>query len=362
MRLKGSSLVSWNIIKHHVDIDAVEQRLGLELDHTGEEDVCSCPLPTHDGDDVNPSFAINREKLVFNCFKCGIGGSIPTLVMMLQDLDYSEALEWLIDSSQDEDNSFEEYILSIMRQDEEDATVLPDFSLSVLDPWLQIPCDFYGPNWVAPSNRGVQRGRGISEETTKLFRLAYDPAHYRRTKNGPEYVGEAIIIPHFFDGKLVGYQEGWIDPDRPKKIPKYTNTRNFPKAETIFNYDRAIETDGDIYVVESAITVAYLHSLGYTAIGMFGAEAADGQYELMTHFVDGLVLAYDNDDAGRKATARTIRKLNGTIDLSVAPTVPVEKGDLNDLSAEDVHKLLSQEPTPGFLWLAEFNAATGGVV
>lgn len=360
--MKGSSLISWNIIKHHVDIDTVEQRLGLELDHTGEEDVCSCPLPTHDGDDVNPSFAINREKMVFNCFKCGIGGSIPTLVMMLQDLDYSEALEWLIDSSEDADDSFESYILSILKQDYEDATELPVFNDTVLDPWLSTDCDYFGPGWTAPSDRPTKRGRGISDKTRKTFRLGYDPVHYRRTRNGPEYVGEAIIIPHYFDGKLVGYQEGWIDPERPKKIPKYTNTRNFPKAETIFNYDRALESVGDIYVVESAITVAYLHTLGYNAIGVFGAEAADGQYELMTHFVDGLVLAFDNDDAGRKATARTIRRLDGTISLSVAPTVPVEKGDLNDLSADNVHKLLSQEPTPGFLWLAEFDAAKGGVV
>jgi DNA primase len=218
--------------------------------------------------------------------------------------------------------------------------VLPFFSDSVLD------------RFADSTETDYLEKRGVSALTQGIFGCKYDKNHYRKLKNGEEYIGEAILIPHRFQGALVGYQVGWIGADRPKEIPKYTNSQSFPKAQTVFNYDRAVESDGLVYVVESVITVMYLHSLGYDAIATFGASIQDDQIDLMLDFGDSLVLCYDNDAPGRSATDKIIKRLGTSAALRFMhyPSFLPEKIDLNDLEPDEVETMLTLCVSPAIFW------------
>lgn len=345
---RQSSTVAWNALKNRVNVERLEDYLDIHPVSEGTERIAPCPLPTHPGRDRNPSFSINEEKQVFNCFTCGEGGSLVRLIMLVKDLEYSPAVTILSNLCDEEtDDSFHKYIQSIIRSDETkmEFEEFPSFNPRLLDNWLHENIDYLGPQWIHPDERSnTNSGRGISSSSQAVFKLGLDSTHYRRNKNGDEYIGRAIIIPHFVDDKLVGYQEGWLDDDRPKFVPKYTNTRNFPKGETIFNCDRARESaDSLIFVVESALTVAYLHTLGYTAVATFGAESPDSQLECLLDFSDcDVVLAYDNDDAGRIATSRALRTLKDSLYIYTLPPVSRPKGDLNDLSPEEAREFIEQ--------------------
>jgi hypothetical protein len=269
--------------------------------------------------------------------------------MLLNEIDYPEAIKIVCSLTDgigptEDDDGFTAAMQRILSLDEVELEPyeFPVFHPRVLEPWQHYPIEAFTK-------------RGIDANTQQAFGLGFDPEHYRPLKNGEEYVGRAIIIPHFFEGDLVGYQSGWLDEDRPKKVPKYTNTRNFPKAETLFNYDRAVESaDSTIYVVESAITAIYLASLGYTAVGTFGAEVSDDQLELLMTF-EKVATAFDNDGPGLKATRRVVDELNDTVYLSIVEPVNIDKGDLNDLAPAAAHLHLQHNVLPSYTWLS-----TGG--
>lgn len=315
-------------LKKSLDLDMLEDALDITIVKSyGQEDICHCPLPSHNGYDANPSFSINRQKLVYNCFACGIGGNIIDLVARVLNLDYDDAFKFCKTYGVDEsaELSFEDRLKNIFvnPMSYSPPPTLPRYSRSVLTEWVQQYSDYY-------------EERGISAEFQDKFLLGFDANHKRG-----DYVGPAAIIPHFFEGDLVGYQERWIDNARPKHIPKYTNSSNFPKAETLFAYDYAIEDNSSpVIVVESALTSVYLHQMGYNSVSTFGASVSDAQIKLLQSFSWGVILSFDNDVAGQKACDHVGERLKKTVPVHVVDIDGEEKQDLNDLPPEKVATLI----------------------
>lgn len=327
---------NWKALKGSIDVERLEEGLGISVaSRNGHEDICHCPLPSHVGEDKNPSFSINREKKLFNCFTCGVGGTLITLVMEIKKCSYEDAYNYCRTYSNLQSGSGQELLeklQKIINASSSDKIVysrsLPVFKKDILNRWEE-KTDYYS-------------SRGISDETVELLQLKYDPEHSRGT-----YTGPAAIIPHFWNGQLVGYQERWLGENTPKNLPKYTNTKDFPKSETLYNYD-SIKNDkdvgGNIIVVESVLTVAYLVSNGYKAIATFGASVSKDQI----YFIKNLCavgykvyISFDNDAAGDAATDRVVKQLRHSIPLFIVPKPDKEKGDLNDLTPEDIAARIS---------------------
>ena len=327
------------LLKGSLDIDLLEDALGMEVvKEMGDEDICRCPLPSHDGVDSNPSFSINRVKLVYHCFACGVGGNVIDLVARVLDVDYEDAYKFCKtydDKNFDRDDPFAfgrklETIFS-SQHDKRKYAPLPRFNKEILKRWISCPTDYF-------------TNRGLSEEVIAKYSLGYDLSHKRA-----DYTGPAAIIPHFFEGALVGYQERWIDNDRPKSIPKYTNTKGFPKAETLFGYDFVVgNTSAPVIVVESALTAVYLDRLGYSSVATFGATVTDEQIRLLRSFSWGVTLAFDNDSAGHGARDMVSERLRKTLPIHILDDFGENKADLNDLNAEEV-AILVENAKPWFM-------------
>lgn len=329
-----------SLLQKVLDIDEFEDALGLEVMKTlGDEDICRCPLPSHDGYDANPSFSLNRSKLIYNCFACGVGGTIIDLVARVRDVDYDEAYQFCRSYDDGGDGphrvTFGERLAEIFAREHETEAVpspLPRFSKSILKDWVS---DY----------SGYFESRGISRESQDKYVLGYDEHHTRG-----DYIGPAAIIPHFFKNDLVGYQERWIDDNRPKTIPKYTNSKNFPKKETLFGFDFVVDGNRDepVVVVESALTAIYLDQIGFPAVATFGAQVTDEQIYLLRSFSWGVILSFDNDAAGAAACEVVGQRLKKTIPVHVTPQFGAEKADLNDLTEQEVVGVI-QEAKPWFI-------------
>lgn len=320
--------LNWNVMKQSLDLDEVESVLGINVVSShNNEDVARCPLPTHKGTDTSPSFSINRDKMAYNCFVCG-GGSVAQLVQEIEGLEWTEALEWLVpyveSMTKEEPDEFAKRITEILYFSEEQTPVtLPYFKESVLDPWVNGPFTYY-------------ENRGIPEEWCRKFKLGY-ATHYTKfnPKTKTEWTGEAAIIPHFFEEVLVGYQARITSEDKPLGLPRFDNTSNFPKADTLFGYDFCVANSyrngwRPVYVCESALTAVYIASLGHCAVSTFGAQVSDKQIKLLRRF-GTLVLAFDNDIPGRKATRDVMDALIRHVTVEILAPVEGEKSDLLDL-------------------------------
>lgn len=338
------SKVSWSDIADDLEMEDVVDGLGIRiLQVKGFEHIAQCPMPSHPGADKNPSFSINVDKKLANCFVCG-GFSIPQVVMQLLGLDEeNDAIAWLLqysDFDNEDDGAFINKIAEALTKQEESGDqhelTLPYFNMRIVEKWVDTPTDFY-------------HKRRISDEVREALKLGYDPSH---TLSG--YTGAAAIIPHIFRNKLVGYQRRWdTDPSEwPRHIHKYMNTDDFPKRYTLYGYDYALQRKNEpVFVVESALTVARLMSAGHAAVSTFGASVNQHQVKLLASFPH-LVVAPDNDEAGEKAMFRLYRQIDELSNVDYVPPPPHAKWDLGDADDEMLDDLMSKI-CPAFVHFAD---------
>lgn len=321
---------------HDIDVDEFQQEIGFEvLENARGFDIGHCPdaWGQHKNGDSTGKFGIHRENRTFNCFVCG-GGTLLSLAMAIKDCDEEVALDWLYQFARPVDQSdagFLDEIEQILLVEKRKKPVWPWFNENVLDQWNNAPLE-----WLIE--------RGISDDTSATHRLKFDPEHTRKSRSKGEYTGPAIILPHYWNERLVGWQVRWLDDERPKWVPKYTNTHDFPKEETIYGYEGVYLSEKPVVVVESAPTKLFLESLGIPAVATFGANVSAEQIRLLRKCQQGLVLARDNDPAGEK-WVRDKRldheplaaQLERFVPVQIALTIgPKDKGgDLGDLVGDE---------------------------
>jgi DNA primase len=176
-----------------------------------------------------------------------------------------------------------------------------------------------------------------SQDTIEAFGICYDQERFR-IMGDITHTGPALIIPHYFEGKLVGFQERWLG-ELPPKFPKYTNSRDFPKELTLFNWDH-VKGARQVIVVESVMTTVRLYELGMASVCTFGGSINPRQIQLLGTF-DLVAIARDNDSTGARYQSRLGRALEPLTRVEVFPPPPLEKGDLADLSDEEIFDLVA---------------------
>ena len=201
-----------------VDGKEILESLGVRISMiSGEEILCHCPFTeNHKNGDRNPSFSFNTKRLVYNCFSCG-GGNLTSLVKTLQRLSDEEAERWILDHVnhlQSGANLKTEINKRLMVESQKTSSY-PD---QIIQPFFK-----FHPYLIE---------RGISKEVARDMKVGYDETH------------GGITIPHYFNRKLVGWQTRHLIQDIEgnfqcpfclmSKVPKYTNTPNFPKKNTLY--------------------------------------------------------------------------------------------------------------------------------
>lgn len=329
-----------------IDVDAFEAAIEFEpQSQRGEEDLGFCPdfWGLHKNGDTTGKFAINREKRLYNCFVCG-GGDFLSLVVEAFEMDTETATEWLYQFTHGDhrtDDEFLDYFNELIADVEKRTETMPYFNERALD-------RFDGDtSWF--------HTRGISDAIIERYnlRMGHNIMKSAPYKNGEkmddDYYGDCAVFPHYWNGRLVGWQHRWLAPEdeRPKWVPKYTNTTDFPKNETIFNFDNALRADMPVIVVESVPTVLFLESLGFASVGTFGSDIKETQLRLLRRFHHGVMFAPDNDPApktakgaekmppGLKWANQGVRYLERFIPVSTLPIIDRGEGaDLGDLAKD----------------------------
>lgn len=316
---------SYKDFASRINIDAFEEAIDFVPIKSNDDgnDIGHCPdiWGLHKNGDTTGKFAIHREKKVYNCWVCG-GGSLLSLAMEFKKMDEAEATEWLYQFASEEaisDQGFVEEIERMLAADSgaANASALPYFNDRVL-------------NGLEPAYDWGEE-KGILRPIIDHFEVRSDPERLRG-----DYQGPAIVFPHHWQGRLVGWQERWLDPNRPDWVPKYTNTSDFPKESTIYNYDWTMFGQ-EVVLVESVPTVLVLMSLGIPAMATFGSSVTSEQMRLMRRCAAGVIIAPDNDDPGIKFIESLYEGLDRYIPLKVVDPVGNEDSgdDLGDLEGSE---------------------------
>jgi hypothetical protein len=253
-----------------------------------------CVMPWHP--ESKPSASLNYKKLTYRCLGCNARGGLLWFIEQARGISHDEAREWLGGATGLEGADFDlGALLNVIDALLDDAArsgppPMTVFGESVLAPWR-----FIHP-WLTTGvpELGI-KGRDIPEANLMAMQVGY--AEKYRIKIGEDdndkpifKESPRIIIPHYWDGDLVGWQSRRVSDDG---TPKYQSTGDFPKDRTIYNYDRKRRK---AVVVESPMSVLrHLHHLPIE--GTFGASLTPQQIRLLAaHEV--VVLWPDPDEAG----------------------------------------------------------------
>lgn len=276
-------------------IVSVLTSLGVDIRRVGEKEISGCcpvHLKTTGRVDNSPSWSMNAETGAWICHSCGARGSLYGLLSELSgDLSSIwdiklKLVETGINSLSTEKEVHEEKIDWILYNKFSDV---PEHLLASRN-----------------LDRTISRKFGIKWNTDK----------------------KAWVIPIVSpDGELNGWQEkkkDWV--------------RNYPvgvkKSESLFGIERF--SGGTAVLLESPLDVVRLATVTTAVQGLatFGAHVSKAQLQLLSNVATGLIVAMDNDSAGRDSSKRiwdsSMRFRDGVLWLDYSHTTAKDIGDMTD--------------------------------
>ena len=277
-----------------------------------------CPFHS----EKTPSFSVNQEKQIYHCFGCGKGGSVINFIMEIENLGYRDAVAFLARRAG-----------MAMPQEQEDAESRKRARMLALN---KDAARFFYEQLSTPGGsraRDYMARRRISPATAKNFGLGFAPDTWdslekamrqkgysdfeladaglvRRGKNGGFYdtFRDRLMFPVIdVRGSVIGFS-GRILGDGEPKYMNSPETLVFNKSRNLFALNLAKKSkSGYILLSEGNIDVVSLHQAGFdSAVASLGTSLTPEQARLLSRYTDQVIIAYDNDGAGIKASQRAI--------------------------------------------------------
>jgi DNA primase len=303
----------------------------VELKKSGREFKGRCPFH----EDRTPSFYVVPSKGFYNCFGCGESGDAFTFVMKRLGLDFVEAVKHVggrvgVD------------VREVARGEQDDD---PNRALWEANAFAR---DYYRGRLTDPDvgagARAYLEERGIDEATAERFDLGFAPDGWRNLRDAAAKHGiddqilfaaglltgdegkepydrfrDRIIFPIEGTGRRVVAFGGRALPSVPgagakpgrHAPPKYLNspeTAIYHKGSVLYGLARgkhAIRKEGAALVVEGYMDAVSLAAGGFEhVVATLGTAMTEEQARLVGRYAKRVVLLFDSDLAGLKATFR----------------------------------------------------------
>ena len=287
-----------------------------------------CPFHS----EKTPSFSVSADKQIYHCFGCGKGGGVINFVMEVENLSFTEAVEFLAkrvgmtvpQQSTDKDAKRRARMLDVNR----DAA------------------RFFYEQLGSPEGRAAQdymQKRRISPAVARRFGLGYAPDSWdslikaMRQKGYTDYeLLDAGLVKRgknsgFYDafrnrlmfpvidvkGNVIGFSGRILGDGEPKYLNS-PETLVFNKSRNLFALNLAKKSkSGYIILSEGNIDVVALHQAGFdSAVASLGTSLTPEQARILSRYTNEVIIAYDSDGAGMKAAQRAIGILE-KLDLKV---------------------------------------------
>jgi DNA primase len=159
--------------------------------------------------------------------------------------------------------------------------------------------------------------RGITEETARMFRLGF----VANPETGHELYQGKLAIPYLTPSGVIDIRFRSLNADSG---PKYLSR---PGATThIYNITALSQDTGMLVVCEGEIDTIIATQVGFTAVGLPGANNWKPYYSRVLDGWDKIMLFCDGDNAGREMAKTISRELD-----NVFPVFMPDNQDVNDV-------------------------------
>ena len=272
------------------------------------------------------SFSVAPDKGIYYCFGCHKGGGVINFQMEIEGLSYPDAVRALakrVGMTVPEDEQYQ----SRYRQQERLWALHKEAARF-------FHAQLYAP--VGAQALEYARNRGMSKSILTTFGVGYAPNTWDamvKAMRAKGYTDQELIdsglvtvskkngslFDRFRDrlmfpiidvrGNVIGFGGRIIQND--PNAAKYLNspeTMIFNKRKNLFGLNLAKKTkQTSLILVEGNIDVVALHQYGFdNAVASLGTSLTEEHAALLTRYTDQIILIYDGDEAGQRATRRAI--------------------------------------------------------
>ena len=309
----------------------------VQLRRRGRNEVGLCPFHG----EKTPSFTVYPDTESFYCFGCGIGGDVINFIRHAENLDYIDAVRLLAQRAgmdMPQDDSFDDSMRTLRMRIYEANREAARF--------------FYSKLNSPEGKRGLDylHNRCLSDRTIRTFGLGFAPdswsslSDYLIKEKGfkPSELIEAnlafknkkggltdrfrnrVMFPIIdLRGNVVAFGGRIMTDEKPKYL-NTSDTPAFKKSYNLFALNKAKNSKSDkIILCEGYMDVIAIHQAGFDfAVATLGTALTPEQARIIKKYTNNVIICYDADEAGQKATARAIeilRKENLNIQVLTVP-------------------------------------------
>ena len=301
-------------------VDVVSQY--VKLTRKGSSYFGLCPFHN----EKTPSFSVTPAKQMYYCFGCGAGGNVFNFVMEYENYTFGEALSYLAQRAGVELPKIE-YSREAKEKAERKALLLEINKKAAQYFYYQLRREG------GKSAYQYLTGRGLSEETIKKFGLGYSDKYsddlykYMKAKgysdellresglfNADERRGmydkfwNRVIFPIMdVNNRVIGFGGRVMGDGKPKYLNS-PETKIFDKSRNLYGLNVARTTRKNYLILcEGYMDVISMHQAGFTnAVASLGTALTSGHASLLKRYTQEVLLLYDSDEAGIRASLRAI--------------------------------------------------------
>ena len=319
--------VNFRELKQRLDFLAVLQSYKVTMKTKGKQSNGPCPLPTHpksNGKSKSPSFSVNLERGIWQCFSCKATGNVIEFAARMEGLNPDNPVDF-----RNAALLLQERFAIEAWMDSKGKPVPAEPPKAKPEPVKPPPRPVKPTDTTPRAKPEPPQAPAVRINTPLDFQLrGLDSAHPYLAERGlrPETIdhfglgycarglmaGRIAIPLHDLAGKLIGYagrlvDERAIDDDHPKyKLPgdrkKGDVTQEFRKSLILYNAHTISEPTNDLIIVEGFPSVWWLWQAGYgNVVSLMGSSCSSEQTALIIKMVapaGHVWILPDGDDAG----------------------------------------------------------------
>ena len=375
MQSKGFSVEWLQELKRKNDLVSIASNY-LRLEQKGRRFWACCPFHN----EKTPSFSINAEDGIYYCFGCKESGDVIKFVEKMENIEFYDAVKFLADKAgmQVPDlkpteevtkrQKFKERLLSALDYAykhyqenlyNKDAVVaqnyikmrkftrreLEDFKIGYSKDWTDIVTYLHGKGFT--DNELVSAGI-CGQKSGRAF----------------DVLANRLVFPIFNAfNECIGFSARALEKTDFAKYKNTAETLVFQKGKIVFGinllkkYKQQHGLD-NIILVEGQMDVIAMHKGGFKqTVACMGTALTKDHVSELKRYSNNIVLCFDNDGAGEKATLRAIEMFRGeNVDLKVVKLSGGKDPDevLNNLGAEKLQEMID-DAIPYMQFLIEYN-------
>ncbi len=271
------------------------------------------------------SFSVAPDKGIYYCFGCHKGGGAINFMMELEGLSYPDAVRSLAKRAGMEVPEDEQY-QSRYRQQERLWALMKEAA-------RYFHAQLYSP--AGAEGLAYAQKRGMPKGTLTTFGIGFAPntwsgltdAMKKKGYTEQELIDAGLVSQkgnRIYDrfrnrlmfpiidvrGNIIGFGGRVMDDSTPKYLNS-PETLIFNKRKNLFGLNLAKKSKlGYLILVEGYMDAIALHQYGFDcAVASLGTSLTEEHAVLLSRYTEQVVLIYDGDEAGQRATRRAIPML-----------------------------------------------------